>query len=100
MTEPREPRLRVDKWLWQARFFKSRSLAAAVAAGGGLRINREPARKAHQLVGPGDVLTFPQGRSIRVIEVVALGIRRGPASEAQALYRDLDPPVASPASAG
>lgn len=90
-------RIRVDKWLWQARFFKSRTLAAKLAAGGGLRINRQPIRKAHQPVGPGDVLTFPQGRSIRVIEIVALGTRRGPAAEAQALYRDLDPPSATAA---
>jgi ribosome-associated heat shock protein Hsp15 len=43
-------------------------------------------------VGPGDVLTFAQARAIRVIRIVALGTRRGPASEAQALYDDLDPP--------
>ena len=51
-------------------------------------------RKANQQVRPGDVLTFPQGQHIRVIKVLALGERRGPASEAQALYEDLVPPSA------
>ena len=84
--------LRIDKWLWHARFFKSRSLATAMVAAGRLRINRTPIAKPHYQVRAGDVLTFPQGSHIRVIEVVALGQRRGPASEAQALYNDLDPP--------
>ena len=91
-------RMRVDKWLWQARFFKSRTLAGKSVSGGGLRINRQPVRKAHQPVGPGDILTFPQGRLVRVIEIVALGARRGPAAEAQTLYRDLDPPASPTAT--
>ena len=85
-------RLRVDKWLWHARFFKSRTLAAKLVAGGGLRVNRQVVGKPHFTVQPGDVLTFPAGPHIRVVEVVALGERRGPAPEAQRLYRDLDPP--------
>lgn len=84
-------RLRVDKWLWQARFFKSRSLAAACASGGHLRINGNHATKPSANVGPGDVLTFAQGHQTRVVKVVALGTRRGPAPEAQALYEDLTP---------
>ncbi len=96
-TEAADSRMRIDKWLWQARFFKSRTLAAKLTAGGGVRVNRQPIRKAHQLVAPGDILTFPQGRSIRVVEIVALGTRRGPAIEAQALYRDLDPPASTAA---
>lgn len=89
-----EPRQRIDKWLWQSRFFKSRTLAAKLVAAGKLRINREVTRKPGHTVKVGDVLTFPKGQDIRVIEIVALGDRRGPASEAQALYRDLSPPVA------
>jgi ribosome-associated heat shock protein Hsp15 len=81
--------LRVDKWLWQARFFKTRALAAQVAAKGRLRINRSVITKSHHRVRPGDVLTFPQGAIIRVVRVLELGSRRGPASEAQALYEDL-----------
>jgi len=87
-----QPTLRVDKWLWHARFFKSRSLAQALVGAGRLRVNSQPISKPHHSVRQGDVLTFPQGRRIRVIEVVAIGTRRGPASEAQALYADLAPP--------
>ena len=90
--EPAAPRMRVDKWLWQARFFKSRSLAAGCVTGGHLRVNGNRAAKASAAVGPGDVLTFSQGRLIRVVKIVALGTRRGPAPEAQALYEDLSPP--------
>ncbi|NIZ11171.1 RNA-binding S4 domain-containing protein [Pseudooceanicola sp. HF7] len=84
-------RLRVDKWLWQARFFKSRSLASACVTGGHLRINGRHAAKASAGVGPGDVLTFPQGKVVRVVKILALGTRRGPAPEAQGLYEDLTP---------
>lgn len=86
-------RLRIDKWLWYARFFKTRGLAAKLCNGGGVRISGSLINKAHAAVKPGDVLTFPQGRHIRVIKVRALGNRRGPAPEAQALYEDLAPPV-------
>ncbi|MBT9383722.1 RNA-binding S4 domain-containing protein [Pseudooceanicola sp. CBS1P-1] len=84
--------MRADKWLWQARFFKSRSLAAACAGGGHLRINSAHVSKPSANVSPGDVLTFSQGQAIRVIKVLAIGTRRGPASEAQTLYEDLSPP--------
>lgn len=90
----RGPSLRVDKWLWHARFFKSRSLATAMVAAGRLRVNGQRTAKPNAQVRPGDVLTFPQGRHIRVIEVAAIGTRRGPATEAQTLYKDLAPPEA------
>lgn len=83
--------LRIDKWLWHARFFKSRSLAAAFLRAGKLRLNSVAISKANRMVKPGDVLTFPSGPYIRVIEIVALGTRRGPAPEAQGLYTDLSP---------
>ena len=86
-------KLRVDKWLWQARFFKTRGLAAALAGSGRLRVNSEHVAKAAQTVRPADVLTFPQGECIRVIRIEALGHRRGPAPEARALYTDLDEAV-------
>lgn len=85
-------RLRIDKWLWHARFFKSRTLSAKAVGDGRVRVNRQIVRKANHPVQPGDVLTFPLGPHIRVIEIVALGERRGPAPEARALYNDLDPP--------
>jgi ribosome-associated heat shock protein Hsp15 len=86
--------LRLDKWLWHARFFKSRSLAAKVCQSKKIRVNGDLISKAHQKVRPGDVLTFPLGPHIRQIEISALGTRRGPAAEAQTLYKDLDPPSA------
>jgi ribosome-associated heat shock protein Hsp15 len=86
-------RIRLDKWLWYARFFKSRSLAARLCAAGQVRIGGAPVTKAHHAIHAGEVLTFAQGRQIRVVKVLALGLRRGPASEARALYEDLAPPV-------
>lgn len=76
--------------MWQARFFKNRALAAEVAESGHLRINGQPTRKPGAGVAVGDVLTFPQGARIRLVKILALGLRRGPAPEAQMLYLDLD----------
>jgi ribosome-associated heat shock protein Hsp15 len=92
-------RLRIDKWLWFARFFKTRSLAAKLCNSGTVRCAGTLVTKAHATVKPGDVLTFPQGKHIRVIKVLALGSRRGPAPEAQALYEDLAPPARETAMA-
>ncbi len=96
-----EEALRVDKWLWHARFFKSRSLAAKFAESRRLRINGTVIAKASRNVRPDDVLTFPLGLHIRVIRIQALGTRRGPAPEAHTLYEDLAPPehAAKPAPA-
>ena len=87
---PERETLRLDKWLWQARFFKTRALAAEMAESGHLRINGQPTRKPGAGVAVGDVLTFPQASRIRLVKIVALGLRRGPAPEAQMLYLDLD----------
>jgi ribosome-associated heat shock protein Hsp15 len=84
-------KLRLDKWLWQARFCKSRSLAAELIEAGAVRVNGTRVSRPGRDVGTGDVLTFPQGARIRVVRILALGLRRGPAPEAQALYLDLDP---------
>lgn len=90
MTAP-TAKLRIDKWLWQARFFKTRSLAARVVSDGHVRVNAERVSKTATAVSCGDVLTFPQMRQVRVVRVISLGTRRGPASEAQTLYEDLTP---------
>ena len=82
---------RIDKFLWFARFFKSRTLAASVVTGGRVRLNGERCEKASTIVKAGDTLTFPAGPHVRVIKVVSGGTRRGPASEAQTLYEDLTP---------
>lgn len=91
MPDPDRPTIRLDKWLWHARFFKTRSLAAKIVAGGHVRVNAVKTDKPAQKVGPGDTLTFPQAREIRVVRILALGDRRGPAPEAQGLYEDLTP---------
>jgi len=82
--------IRLDKWLWHARFFKSRSLASRVCAEGKVRVDGEVVRKAHHLVRPGNVLTFPQAREIRVVRIQSLGERRGPATEARTLYEHVE----------
>lgn len=85
-----EGRIRLDKWLWQARAFRSRSLAAAAVSAGRVRINGARTDRPGHAVGPGDVLTFAQGSMIRLWRIRAPGTRRGPAAEAQGLYDDLD----------
>lgn len=83
--------MRLDKWLWQARFVKSRALAADLIEAGSVRVNGTRVTRPGRDILAGDVLTFPMGPRIRVVRVLALGLRRGPAPEAQALYFDLDP---------
>jgi ribosome-associated heat shock protein Hsp15 len=84
-------RLRIDKWLWYARFFKSRTRASALCVSGKLRLGGDIVRKAHRTLCVGDILTFPQGRRICVVRVLALAGRRGPVDVAQELYEDLAP---------
>ncbi len=84
---------RIDKWLWYARVIKSRTSAAELVIDGKVRVNRVRAEKPSQLVKPGDILTIALGARIRILEVRAAGVRRGPAVEAQALYQDLTPPA-------
>ena len=84
--------LRIDKWLWFARFFKTRSLAASAVAAGEVVLNDATVTKSSALVRVGDELVFPTGKRRRRVTVLALGERRGPAPEAQALYREEEPP--------
>jgi ribosome-associated heat shock protein Hsp15 len=87
-----QPKLRLDKWLFHARFFKSRELAQDCIEEGHLRLNAQRCVKPGHGLSVGDVLTFAQGNRIRVVRVLSLSDRRGPAAEAQALYADLDLP--------
>lgn len=87
-----DTRQRLDKWLWFARFFKTRSLASRIVNSGGVRVNGTRTTKSSAQIGAGDVLTFAQGNTIRVVRIDAPGTRRGPAPEAQSLYTDLTPP--------
>jgi ribosome-associated heat shock protein Hsp15 len=83
--------IRVDKWLWAARVFKSRTLAAAACDGGKVDLN-DQAAKPSRAVRPGDRLTVTLPHGKRLLRVVALSERRGPAAEAALLYEDLTPP--------
>ena len=87
--------LRLDTWLWQARFRKTRAIAAALVEGGQVRVNGIRVSRPGRDVGIGDVLTFPQGTAIRVVRIISLGNRRGPADEARQMYDDLADPVAA-----
>lgn len=89
--------LRVDKWLWHARFFKTRTLAAKFVGAGGVRLNSNRIDKPATPIKPGDGLVFVMGEQVRVVRIVGLGTRRGPAPEAQALYDDLTPETPTPA---
>jgi ribosome-associated heat shock protein Hsp15 len=82
---------RLDKFLWCARFMKARSDCARLVAEGGVRINRQPTDKPHARLRVGDVVTLPLRGDVRVIEVLALATRRGPAPEARTLYREIPP---------
>ena len=90
MSEARET-VRLDVWLWRARFFKTRKLACEAVEKRGVRITRsEQTRRVSKpgtTVGTGDVLIFTRARRIQSVEILDIGTRRGPASEAQALYR-------------
>ena len=89
MTAP-AAKLRLDKWLVHARFCKTRSVAAALVGAGHVRVNGDRAQKPAQTVAPGDILTLAQPRVVRVVRVEALGLRRGPASEARTLYSGIE----------
>jgi len=81
---------RLDKWLWCARFMRARSDCARLVAEGSIRINRQPTEKAHARLRVGDVLTVPVHGVVRVVRVLALARRRGPAAEARLLYDESD----------
>jgi len=88
-----ETTLRLDKWLWYARFFKTRTQATRLIQSGKLRLNGDIITKPHRAASVGSILTFPKAKNIRVIKIVKLGQRRGPASEATSLYEDLSPKI-------
>lgn len=81
---------RLDKWLHNARFVKTRSLGAEWCEKGLVTLNGLPGVKPAHPVRVGDLLILPRGRDIQAIRVLGLGTRRGPASEARLLYEILD----------
>jgi ribosome-associated heat shock protein Hsp15 len=78
--------LRIDKFLWHIRLFKSRSLAQLAIAQGRIRINGERAQRAHLAVHIGDIITLPRGEDVIVLRILAIPLRRGPAADAQGYY--------------
>jgi ribosome-associated heat shock protein Hsp15 len=80
---------RLDKFLFFARFCKTRAVASVLIARGGIRINRLPTDKSHARLRPGDVLTLPLPRGVVVIQVTALARRREGAAAAAALYQEI-----------
>jgi ribosome-associated heat shock protein Hsp15 len=82
--------LRIDLLMVRLRLTKSRSLAQARIAEAHMRCNGQRVTRADHKVEAGDILTMPLGQAVRVIEILALPERRGPAAEAQACYRVLD----------
>jgi ribosome-associated heat shock protein Hsp15 len=91
MAQPADS-TRLDKWLWAARLFKTRGLAAAACDGGRVDVDDQAAKPAKPVrTGALVKVTLPQGRR-RIVRVVAVDDRRGPASVARALYEDLTPP--------
>ncbi|HKA52276.1 MAG TPA: RNA-binding S4 domain-containing protein [Candidatus Binatia bacterium] len=83
--------VRLDRWLWSARFYKSRALAAEACDGGKVEVNGHPA-KPHKLVRVHDTVSFTHPGGRKELKVLALAERRGPASVARLLYEDHSPP--------
>jgi ribosome-associated heat shock protein Hsp15 len=90
---PKTLSLRLDQWLWYARFAKSRSRATRLCAAGEVTVNGLAVKKAHYAIRVGDIVVVPHGAVARTVLVKALGERRGPSAEAQSLYVDAAMPV-------
>ncbi|MDJ0920175.1 MAG: RNA-binding S4 domain-containing protein [Henriciella sp.] len=95
MPDQDSEEIRLDIWLWRARFFRTRSLASDHVSRKGVRLTRHGQTRKTDKPGtriqPGDVLTFYKAKDIQTIEMLEPGTRRGPASEAAALYRSIAP---------
>jgi ribosome-associated heat shock protein Hsp15 len=85
--------MRLDKWLWCARFIPDRTACERLVNVGAVRINRQPTDKAHARVRVGDVLTLRLRTTVRVVRVSALPARRLPAVQARQLYEDIAEPA-------
>ncbi|WP_459618808.1 RNA-binding S4 domain-containing protein [Bordetella sp. 2513F-2] len=89
-----DERIRLDKWLWAARFYKTRSLAAAEVAKGRVAVNGQPAKPARE-VGPGDLVSVRKEEPPVVVRVQAVSAVRGPAPVARTLYEETPESVAA-----
>lgn len=100
-----ETACRIDVWLWRARFFKTRALAARAADAGRIRLARPDGSqirvdKSSRTVRPGDSLVFSLGGRLHTVRIEELGERRGPAVEARALYATIDDAPVQPLTTG
>lgn len=93
VPSPKTSSLRLDQWLWYARFAKSRSRATRLCTAGVVTVNGLAVKKAHYAIRVGDIVVVPHGVLARTVLVKALGERRGPSAEAQSLYVDAAMPV-------
>lgn len=91
MSEPDAQR--IDKWLWHARFARTRGAAQQLARSGHIRVNRDKVRDASRLVRPGDVLTMSLRRGVRVIRILGIAERRDSFALARLLYEDRTEPA-------
>jgi ribosome-associated heat shock protein Hsp15 len=111
-TEPKEAdgpnaRQRLDKWLWFARVVRTRSAAAKLVSAGHVRLNSRRIDTPAKPVAAGDILTIALERQVRVLKIVATGLRRGPYPQARHLFEelsanpppDLQPPLAEDSDA-
>jgi ribosome-associated heat shock protein Hsp15 len=91
-------RVRIDKWLWHARFYRSRAQAQQAAASGLLRLNGTRVEKPSAAVQPGDIVTLPRGRDVLAVQIQSLALRRGPFAEARKLYSIVQASLLDPAA--
>jgi len=96
MNTPASPKIRIDKWLWYARVVKTRSLASKTVKSGHIRVNSTKITSASYDLKQEDVLTIALNNRVRILKVLMLGTRRGPATEAALLYDDLTPEPEKP----
>lgn len=87
MDPTARPRMRLDKWLWAARFYKTRALAAQTIQSGHVSVNGQAAKTSKE-IGPGDTIQLRQGHEQKTVVVQAISQQRGPAPVAQQLYSE------------
>ncbi len=90
--DDKQKKVRIDKWLWWARFFKTRSLSTKIITKGAVRVNSRRIAKPSIEIKVNDVLTFTSGKSVRVIKVLSLGKRRVNYEEARKMYENIEDP--------
>ena len=88
--------IRLDKWLWHARFCKSRAIAQRLIESGAVRVNATRVHKPSTSVRVGDGITLVYAGQVHAVRIIGLGARRGPASEAQALYVEAGASIGAP----